>query len=579
MNNHLIISIFLQKNQYMRNYFILIYSTFFINTTIAQENQIELLPSNFNGMYEAIANLEPDLGGIPRNSLVRIHIYTYPFYTDQFPSKIAMPSRKIIYPYPVLVYKEVFYHDKKGSKAPEREFYTGTAYIIGNNLKINQIRGGNEFPIVRDEIKKNSGTRENTQTLGQEGASILSKSSNLNIEYSNNITFDISLTPNDKIIFTKKKNYSEIPSEFSPYFNYIFNQKYQRSNKLILAKRGNEKGAAYIYANEINWTDSTLNVVFTNYDYLNSLKEQSISELNTLKTYILTTLENDKAGLHSTLMYFPYLESLKIHLFDNDINSSSNMINVSINREIGHLIYELELTDIGKLYADNATILDKERELERQKQYKLRLQEEQKAKIADEEKTKLYSQAGFPYKTIEFWNDHFQIKSTAKGIFDGDFNIVDKNEAIDLLFQHMVILNKSCLNLLPHDRIEIEYDYTTTSNGYSGTTYIGGGVFMNNYTPVTTLHESKYYIDPKFEKIYNKLSPEPTRYVLEDDYNYNFILDYISPNRKKEKSEYMKWFLQSLNCNEKEMSIISDNLFRYFNGQVSLQEEKGIHFD
>ena len=526
----------------------------------------DLTSADFNGMYETVVDLEPNWTR-SRKSLVRIHIFVYDFEAENFPEKIALPSKKTVFARPALVYKEVFYLDKKGQKPPKREFYTAYAYLYGDNLEITSqyMKEG-----ARDRLKRDS--KKGWVTTGVLELSRL----NRDLKITNpNGEVEIPLGSGVNGIFTKKVSYKELPAVFEPYLDLILNQ--NASGTFTLARDGYKSNATYFYAKKLEWSDRVLDVYVGNSGWQYGKRQLSMNFLKDTENKLIRTAENEKTGLHTSLMYFPALETLRMHLDYPDDGDKSNIMNLKIENKVGEIRCKAEYTDNGKDFFKLATQADEERKRAEEKRNEIAEQNRIVALAAEKKRIAEYAKAGFTIKPDYFWTDYPLNGGTLRAFHEGDFeNVYNETIARILLLSYREKMNGTCRNLLPPNKKKIEYEYTSQEKEYAGTTYNGGwdlGSFTDHYNTVEEKHRGEYYIDPRFEEIYRTNSETLQRNYLKSAFNPSF-----NPFKYIAEVKEVKSFINALNCNKDDMYTIGENLLRYFQGQKSLQAEKGIGF-
>jgi hypothetical protein len=531
--------------------------------------------SNLNGMYEGIVNLKPGYTK-SRNSLIRIHIYVYNFKKENLRDKITLSTRERVFAQPVLMCKEVFHHDKKGSKPPEREYISGYIYLSGNDLEISTNAG---CIGVKDKVENVYNpiigyTRKNTGIL--EKMSVAHRFP-FTIHNSDCSEIEVTLVSNVKSQFVKKTSYRELPSIFSPYLDFVMNQNQNASKKFILANNGYGTSSPYLYAKNIKWSDSDIDIYFANIGWNVAKDNPSSLAVKKLESELIKTVENDMQGLHTNLMYFPKLQTMRVHLADPDVSNQANLFNLRIAEKQGETKYVLEYTKAGDSYIQRAVLADKEKALAEQKRKEIELQRAQEQMALHQIRTDLYKSKGFVIKPLSFWRKYPLTVSTLIAIHEGDFSL-EKNEELAraLFLMYMKRMNESCRNLLPPNMKKIDYTYYTEKEEYAYTRWDGGfewDSWEDVYETVQVAHKGVFYLDPRFEETYNEVSN-----IYENTYVGNLFNPGFNPFQSIAEMKELNSFLNEIDCNKEDMSIIGENLLRFLNGKKSLQGEKGITF-
>lgn len=533
----------------------------------------KVFPSNLNGMYEGLVNYEP---GQPKfsKSLIRIHIFVCDFRIENLEVKFTRTTQEKVYAQPVLLCKEIYYHDKDGSKPPQREFMSGYIYMYGENLEIASYFGSmgakDKVESVYNPITGN--TLKNTGILEKKTNPDRFPFKILNAGVSE---IEASIMPKIQSHFVRKTSYRELPAVFSPFLKYVIDQKQGSSQKYILAINGYGTGSPHLYSKGIRWSDSDINVYMTNTGW-NVLKDNpSTSAVKKLEDELIRIVENDKQGLHTHLMYLPKIMTLRVHVADPDVSSQANLFNVHITERQGDVKYALEYTEAGKSLTQRAVQADKEKALAEQKRKEIALQSAKEQMALHQIRADLFKSKGFVIKPLSFWNKYPLTGVTLKAIHEGDFRIEKNNDlARGLFLMYMKSMNGSCSNLLPPNKKKIDYTYTSEKDTYSHTTWDGEwnlDSFEDQYITEIETHNGEFYLDPRFEETYREV-----RNIFENATVASLFNPGFNPFHYIAEMKELNSFLIEVDCNKEDMFILGENLLRFFNGRKSLQEEKGI---
>jgi hypothetical protein len=268
---------------------------------------------------------------------------------------------------------------------------------------------------------------------------------------------------------------------------------------------------------------------------------------------------------------------MRVHLADPDVSNQANLFNLRIAEKQGETKYVLEYTKAGDSYIQRAVLADKEKALAEQKRKEIELQRAQEQMALHQIRTDLYKSKGFVIKPLSFWRKYPLTVSTLIAIHEGDFSL-EKNEELAraLFLMYMKRMNESCRNLLPPNMKKIDYTYYTEKEEYAYTRWDGGfewDSWEDVYETVQVAHKGVFYLDPRFEETYNEVSN-----IYENTYVGNLFNPGFNPFQSIAEMKELNSFLNEIDCNKEDMSIIGENLLRFLNGKKSLQGEKGITF-
>ncbi|RKD89863.1 hypothetical protein [Mangrovibacterium diazotrophicum] len=317
-------------------------------------NASAVATSDLNGMYESVVDLQPNWSK-SKKSLVRFHLFIYDFKAN-YPVKIDENTQQKVFAHPVLVYKEVFYQDKKAAKAPQREFFSGHAYIFDNVVEIHSNPGKNGAKdVLEADAEKgyiNTGVFELCRLDRFVKVADLQSGE-----------VEIPLNGAVRGVFTKKSTYEELPAIFSPYLELAIRQHQNALGNYIMARNGYKSYSTYLYAQNASWSDSLVDVYVRNRSWEYGKKNPSVDFIKYIENELLSTAGNVNTGLASELMYFPRLKTLRVHMDATDDDNSSNILNLNIECLAGDLEYAAEYTEAGKALIQKATQADEQRAL------------------------------------------------------------------------------------------------------------------------------------------------------------------------------------------------------------------------
>jgi hypothetical protein len=387
--------------------------------------------------------------------------------------------------------------------------------------------------------------------------------------------------------FKRVKKYQSVPSIFFPYFETVLtgSSKYNGGN-LSFGKSAN--GKSNLYAPEYSFEAETIEAYLLQRGSNKfGLDSPSMIWLNEIEDNLKNLLNDKFSGAHLTLKYLPKANRIKVHISNsanhqNYSGGKNHFFNVKVKKAINGISYEIERTLLAKNYEQKALLADgKRRELAQKKREYEKLKKEKKkaTELAQAQKREaLMKNSGFETKSISFWNQFPRQSKMLKGIYEGNFSFIKDK----FIFNHLFLgyigrMSDNCTDLLPANRKEIIYEYTTSEKKYQSTSYNGGfdmGSFTDNYSTETTNHTGKLYIDPRFEQKYNEIGEEKNKQYLKMVINKS-----VDPFETIKDMKELARFLEVVGCDKNTMYYLGENMLRYLNGDKSLQGEKGISFE
>lgn len=181
----------------------------------------------------------------------------------------------------------------------------------------------------------------------------------------------------------------------------------------------------------------------------------------------------------------------------------------------------------------------------------------------------------FEFKDPTYWKRYGSQENLLKSIYNGDFDRV-KN---DINFQHLYTayvynLSYNCQSLLPENKKEITMTYKTFKTVRNGilATWMKSMPFIDNYENQTSTIKIKVTLDPKLEEKF-RLYDSSQRKNVASNIIVSAILDGRIGTSDYENLIFIDSFLRNEECNKKSLNQLGENIYRFANGEMSLQKE------
>lgn len=316
------------------------------------------------------------------------------------------------------------------------------------------------------------------------------------------------------------------------------------------------------------------------YKYLDYNKEEKnllelifSSKFSTMETDYLKMLGKNRISIYhyveDVFFYWdsdikkvasPLIISSLIHAFDFDKDKFDWSLEQVVT--VYKLDYTLQANTVNEALIIGRVLTTKEKNQEaRQKAIKQRQEE--------------LSLSEFEFKDPTSWDSYQSQADLLKNIYNGNFDEVTN----DAYFQHLYVtyiynMSYNCQSLLPANKKDIVITYTTVNTVKNGVLVTGmkSMPFIDSYTNQSSTTKVKVTLDPRFENVFRSYSNRKHKdtasniifsAIMNKGDGLDFLYELINIDN----------FLRDEKCNKKSLNQLGENILRFANGEVSLQNE------